>query len=616
MPHLKPLFATAEPRPANQTGEAYAANLSQALRQEVHTAAGAHAFLEGTYPTEAMRTVCRQVMGRLSLGAEAHSPGVYTFHAGFGGGKTHTGIALAAMARHPRVLHGLSDACRLVDPDLASACATVVAINGQDARSNGDIHLGNDRYAPTIAEAVRMHLVPEAEPDRGRRGSPGAAGMAAWLGDKPVLILIDELVLLLNKLHVEQRVRDAEAVAATLNDLANAVSGSPRAVMILTTPEAGADAFQDETLKVLDILNNLDSLMARVAHSVTPSSGDDVPHILRRRLFRAWDETERNRAADAYADLHARRGDAERDELRAEFHACYPFHPGLIGLANDRLAGNPNFQKVRGTLRLFNEVIRMQRDLDMPDAILHPHHVDPRDPVIRDQFTGRVGNEELLVGIRADIEDERHDDVRCAHMAAVTIMLGSVSPSATRGLHRHEVLEYMLSPRLADRGVLERAIDSVVERGLYIDHDPGRGLFFSNEPSLQKLAQDRMRSLRQDTERLRQDVDDAVLDAFRPRHQPALRRATVAQSQPQPAGHERPHPPGSPEPRIPACRQRKPGSRTVGPAPPHVRRRRPDSAPSSQPGDVPGGLRNLTCTIWNAPSSPATPMRIWPGTRN
>ena len=89
-PHnLRRLFDTAVPRSPEQTSEAYAANLSQALRTEIDTPHGARAFLEGTYPTQAMRSVCDQVMDRLCNGRASNRQGVYAFESGFGGGKTN-----------------------------------------------------------------------------------------------------------------------------------------------------------------------------------------------------------------------------------------------------------------------------------------------------------------------------------------------------------------------------------------------------------------------------------------------------------------------------------------------------------------------------------------------
>ncbi len=520
--HLRRLFDSATPRSPEETSEAYAANLSQAMRGDIDTPIGARSFLKGTYATEAMRSVCDQVMDRLCNGRASNRQGVYAFESGFGGGKTHTAIVLAAMTMHPDVMRSLSREDCPADPAYATDRARVIAINGQDADAHGRIHIRDDQYAPSIADAVREHLT-VSQTTRSAAGNPGVAGFSMLIGDRPVLILIDELVQLLNKLDTDERQAERDSVAVTLSDLAAAVTECPRAVMIITSPEPGADALQQATQQVRRILRDTSSLMARITQPVTPSDPADVPHILRRRLFESWDDAERGIVADAYADVVNQAGSSAKLELRKRFYDSYPFHPDLMDIINKRLADNPNFQQVRGTLRLLSATIQLQQTNNTRDAILHPYHVDPRESRIREQFVNRLERRELAAGINADIAGDRNQGIEGAHEAAVTIMLGSVAQSANRGLTEQEVVDSLISPRWPDRGLAESAIKHVTETALYVNKEPGRGLFFSNEPSLRKMAEDRQAALRKDHEWLRDRVDDAVRDTFSPRHSPPFK---------------------------------------------------------------------------------------------
>ena len=515
--NLRRLFDTATPRSPEETSEAYAANLSQALRNEVDTPIGARSFLKGTYATQAMRSVCDQVMDRLCNGRASNRQGVYAFESGFGGGKTHTAIVLAAMTMHPDVMRSLPPEDCPADPAYATDRARVIAINGQDADAHGHIHIKNDQYAPSIADAVRAHLT-SGQSTRTAAGNPGVAGFSMLIGDRPMLILIDELVQLLNKLDTDERQAERDAVAVTLSDLAAAVTECPRAVMIITTPEPGADALQHATQQVNRILRDTGSLMARITQPVTPSDPADVPHILRRRLFESWDDAERGIVADAYADVVNQAGSSAKLELRKRFHDSYPFHPDLMDIINNRLSDNPNFQQVRGTLRLLSATIDLQQTNNTRDAILHPYHVDPRESRIREQFVNRLERRELAAGINADIDGDRNQGIEGAHEAAVTIMLGSVAQSANRGLTEQEVVDSLISPRQPDRGLAESAIKHVADTALYVSQEPGRGLWFSNEPSLRKMAEDRQLALRNDHDWLKRRVDEAVLDTFSPKH--------------------------------------------------------------------------------------------------
>ena len=513
--YIKPLFETAIPRPPEQTNDAYAANLSHALREIVNTPQGAHDFLMSTHVTPSMRNTCNAIMDRIANGNTANRSAVYTFDSGFGGGKTHTAIALGAMARHPEAMRNISPEQCPADPVYATDEVCLIAINGQDADSNGRIHIEGDLYADSISSAVSYHL------GLGSSGNPthnpGTAAFSSMIGDRPVLILLDELAQLLNKLVGESNRPRRESIAVTLSDLAAAVSLRPRAVMIITVPEPGADALQEATEEVHKILNDISSLMARVTRAVSPSDAIDIPHILRKRLFIATNEDQRNITAEAYAQILNQGSSEELDNHRQRFYENYPFHPDLIEIINTRVNDNANFQQVRGTLRLLGDTIHLQKERGMTEAVIHPYHVDPKESRIRDQFITRLERRELNPGIEADIAGNRNRGTPLAHESAITIMLGSVAPSAKRGLTKDEVVNAVISPTQPDRGIAENAIKHLADTALYINEEAGRGLWFSNEPSLRKMAEDRQNALRGDRAWLEKQVQDAILDTFHPK---------------------------------------------------------------------------------------------------
>ena len=513
--YIKPLFETAIPRPPEQTSDAYAANLSHALREVVNTPQGAHDFLVSTHVTPSMRDTCDAIMDRLCNGNAANRSAVYTFDSGFGGGKTHTAIALGAMAMHPEALLDISPEQCPADPVYATNEVCLIAINGQDADSDGRIYIEGDAYADSISSAVSYHLGFGFSSNQPH--NPGTAAFSSMIGDRPVLMMFDELAQLLNKLGGESNRSHRETIAVTLSDLAAAVSLRPRSVMIITVPEPGADALQEATEEVHKILNDISSLMARVTRAVSPSDAVDIPHILRKRLFISTDEDQRISTAEAYAQVLNQDGAEELDKHRQRFYENYPFHPDLIEIINTRLNDNPNFQQVRGTLRLLGDTIHLQRERGMTEAVIHPYHVDPKESRIRDQFITRLERRELIPGIEADISGNRNSGIPLAHESAITMMLGSVAPSAKRGLSKDEVVNALISPAQPDRGIVESAIRHIADTALYVNEEAGRGLWFSNEPSLRKMAEDRQNALRSDRAWLEKQVQDAILDTFSPK---------------------------------------------------------------------------------------------------
>ena len=101
---LTPLRESCVPRPREQTSEDYAADLHKALNGEIGTAAATADFFAGTYVTAAMRRVATGIFDRLRHGSKAGQPAIIRFNSMFGGGKTHTLIALAAAAKHPQLV--------------------------------------------------------------------------------------------------------------------------------------------------------------------------------------------------------------------------------------------------------------------------------------------------------------------------------------------------------------------------------------------------------------------------------------------------------------------------------------------------------------------------------
>ena len=189
--------------------------------------------------------------------------------------------------------------------------------------------------------------------------APGSEQISRLFGETPVLILVDELVQMLRRYDTREFRDRRGQVTALCSALAKAVENSPRTVMVITAPDPAGDAYREASQQVHDILDEIDSALARTFHQAMPTNPDgrDLPHILRKRLFTDIDETAREGVSKAYAEL-LRRGAAlitpPPTDMSAErwFNDHYPFHPDTLDVITERIAANPNFQKTRGMLRL------------------------------------------------------------------------------------------------------------------------------------------------------------------------------------------------------------------------------------------------------------------------
>ena len=89
------LFNACRLRSEESTRDNYAADLQRSLQGELSTPELARQFFQSTYPTIGMKDICRGIFSRLRQGDASNEPSVYRLGSSFGGGKTHTLIALA-----------------------------------------------------------------------------------------------------------------------------------------------------------------------------------------------------------------------------------------------------------------------------------------------------------------------------------------------------------------------------------------------------------------------------------------------------------------------------------------------------------------------------------------
>ena len=99
---MKPIFETCHPRPEVLAGNLAEDTFAARLRDVIDgTADPAYQdpgnFFRNTFPTDGLRTLAREVLGRLSGRQPASSPFI-RLETSFGGGKTHNLIALYHLA--------------------------------------------------------------------------------------------------------------------------------------------------------------------------------------------------------------------------------------------------------------------------------------------------------------------------------------------------------------------------------------------------------------------------------------------------------------------------------------------------------------------------------------
>ncbi len=527
---LKPWTKVAVPHDDILLGDfdlsSYAANLGQADVLAERCPAvykDPVAFFRATYRTSALDDLLGGVADVLGGGAGNR---VLQLRTPFGGGKTHTLIALLHLFRNRDAL----DRENLV-PDFGNPGQTRVVplpfldFDAAEGREVDGLRIRTawGEMAYRLGGPKAFALVKEAD---SRRVNPGGEVLRKLLDGEPTLLLLDE-VLTYVEAALGIAVGDTTLGRQTmlfLQYLTEVVRGLPKAAMVYSLQQSVREAMGDEGL-----LDMLDSLVSRVDAKREPVTGDEVLKVVQRRLFKDLGDEEVHRAvADEYAsrlESYLRQGahtDGEKraaadqaGHLRRRILDAYPFHPELLDLMYHRWGSLPTYQRTRGALQFLATVIGAQwKQGDGVGALIGPGDVPITDPHVRNTFFSQVGEREALksvldsdlVGTAARCR--RVDDAIAADAPgyqvyrpgtrltrALALYSFGAKPGEDRGVIKSDLLRAVQAPGLPG-DVLEVALQGLSDTLLYI-HSTGRRYRFEKKPNLNKLVDDEAKKFEQ-----------------------------------------------------------------------------------------------------------------------
>jgi len=356
-------------------------------------------FFARTFLTEGLRDLIDRAVRRLA-GDENASP-VINLQTNFGGGKTHSMLALWHLASGIPLADYPQDVQDMLTPtpfgDLAGGVRRV-ALVGNHISPSGSIK-GDGTQVKTIWGELAWQLGGQeafatvATPDANR--TPPGQALHQLLSDyAPAVILIDEWVA-----YARSLVARDDLAGGTFDDqftfaqsLTEAVKGTPGVLLAISIPasESGDDsqpaagnAEEVGGAHGLEALKRLQNVVRRVADQWRPASPNEAYHIVRQRLFTAPDAdalASINATARGFVEMYHRYADDFPREARDgsyedRIKQTYPIHPELFDRLYEDWSSLERFQRTRGVLRLMNTVIHAlwvgedQSPLIMPASI-------------------------------------------------------------------------------------------------------------------------------------------------------------------------------------------------------------------------------------------------------
>lgn len=337
-------------------------------------------FFSRTYPTDNLKSLVRDVLHRLS--GRGGKP-VIRVQVAYGGGKTHALITLFHLAEGGTGLQTQSVVQTFMGYSginhLPKARVAILPFDKFDVIEGISV-LGPDgtrRQVKTPWGALAYQLagveglarVADHETDYIRPSETILVELlsAPQAESLSTLILIDETLMYMRG-----------AVAADSNRLGilqdffqmltQAVGKVDRAALIASL--ISHDMVSDDSISVR-CLDALERVFLRVEETTEPVSEQDIPELLRRRLFEfvADGDTRRPIVESLAGAMHrlSPRDTNAYDRLLE----TYPFHPDLLEVFYRKWTGLSKFQRTRGVLRTFAVALKASEGAD-PSAFVGP----------------------------------------------------------------------------------------------------------------------------------------------------------------------------------------------------------------------------------------------------
>jgi hypothetical protein len=519
----------------------YAANLAGVFRRRSGTSevyAEPDRFFAATYLTQGLRDLLHDTLRVLAGGDGAR---VLQLRTPFGGGKTHTLVALLHLARdRPGALRGSLEVAELPDP----GPVRVAVLSGEELDPLSPMAATGTStrtlWGELAAQLGRYELV--AEHDH-TGAAPGGQVLRQVLGEGAVLVLLDEVLVYVEKAMAVGREQSTAGRQAMLfvQALTEVVNSHPHAAMVYSLQASVGEAVGAEGL-----LTSLDHLVSRVDAKREPVSGDEVMRVVQRRLFAdTGDPALHQEVARTYAGLLRRQleGQAETDQGRREaahearlleerIVTSYPFHPALLDLMYHRWGALPSYQRTRGALQFLASTVHALWQAGSTAPLIGPGDVDLSDEATRGAFFSQVGERERYSSVLAgDIIDPTAgaktvdralgaDSLAIRHLTvgtrvATAIMLFSFGTreGEDRGVLESDLITGVLVPGL-DRNIVVAALHDLRDEELFL-HYTGRRYRFEPTPNLTKLLREEANkySPGEVIERVREELEEQLRGA-------------------------------------------------------------------------------------------------------
>lgn len=525
---LKPWYAIATPHEDIRKGRleeaVFAANIwavVQGTAPEVYL--DPEEFFGKTYMTTGIGTVLSRVSNALAGEAESGDR-IISLQTSFGGGKTHTLVALWHLAKHADNLKNsphAKDLARVLGNRFPDQVRSVAVFTNASCDATQGRETPEGIHTRTLWGELAVQLGGKKLYEKIRANDETQRVPQGIFADvlreaTPCIILLDELAdYCVGAAAVP--VGDttlADQTISFIQQLEEAVSQVPGSAVVATLPASKYEVAQSE--KGQEAFVTLEKRFQRLGADIKPVADDEIYEVVRARLFESItppdDPDHPKKVAQTYQAMYASHSgevlsEASKKTYREQIERAYPFHPLVIDALHTRWGSHPDFQRTRGVLRLLASVVgdlwQRRKGTTQTQHLIQPCHIRWTIDAMQAALTRLWGPAYQSVAA-ADIIGQKSnaiafDEERGADYAreeigqgiAAAILLGSFGGKAGRSGFSSKEIKLACSKHGLNWNYTDGALLELENRCFYLHSTTagalGKRYWFSTKPTLNKL---------------------------------------------------------------------------------------------------------------------------------
>lgn len=504
-------------------------------------------FFRRTYLTVSLKELLVGAVQRLA--GQGGDP-VVQLQTNFGGGKTHSMLALFHLFSDvpAQALFGIDEVLTEAGVSKPPKVNRVVLVGNKISpgnpvtKSDGTVvrtlwgelawQLGFGRGGIKEAKKAFSRIAADDE----LATSPGDLLRELMNEYGPSLILIDEWVAYARQLHENRDLPggDFETHFSFAQALTESAKSAKQCLLVISlpasdttgSPHAIADDVEVGGTRGRQALDRLRNAVGRVEASWRPASAEEGFEIVRRRLFEPL-STESYVARDTVARAFVEMYRKEKSEFPPEcsegdyekrLKAAYPIHPEIFDRLYSDWSTLVKFQRTRGVLRLMAAVIHSLWEQGDRSALILPASIPISDRRVQFELTRYLSDQWVPViekdvdggnslPLRIDGEIANLGKYSATRRVARAIYLGSapIDKAANKGIEDRRIKLGSVFPGETP-AVFGDALRRLASRATYLYQD-GPRYWYSTQPTVTKLAEDRAEQLKRDQDKIVAELD-------------------------------------------------------------------------------------------------------------